>query len=414
VFLRGDVFIGGNMPHQYLQPLLEDNDSKIVLLVLDGLGGISVTPSGKSALELADTPNFDRLATEGCLGQTIPIRYGITPGSGPAHLALFGYEPLEYEIGRGALSAAGINNSIKTGEIAARGNLCSLDQDGNVTDRRAGRISHQDAGPVIEILNQVQIPGVEVEVKQVKEYRFVLIMRGKDLHPGLNDTDPQEIGVKPLPVEAQQPDAKNTAALVRNWIEAAYQAVADQPIANGFLLRGFATDPGLPSYQEAYQLQAACIAEYPMYKGVSRLVGMDVIDFPGEGPQAEFEAAKDHWDKYDFFFIHIKKTDSYGEDGNLQAKANVIEETDQALSVLLNLKPDVLIVTGDHSTPALLKSHSWHPVPLLLWAPETHRTDLETAFTERYCARGGLGTFPAVETMSLALAHAGRLQKYGA
>jgi 2,3-bisphosphoglycerate-independent phosphoglycerate mutase len=402
------------MPHSYLKPLLENNGSKIILLVLDGLGGIALTPEGRTALELANTPNLDHLAEYGSLGQTIPIRYGITPGSGPAHLALFGYEPLEYVIGRGALSAAGIGLPVKIGDIAARGNLCSLDDKGNITDRRAGRISQEDAAPIIELLNQVQIPGAEVEVRQVKEYRFVIVLRAEGLDPALNDTDPQETGVPPLAIEAQKPEAKKAAKLVSQWIEKAYQALAEQPVANGFLLRGFATDPELPSYQEAYELNAVCIAEYPMYKGVSRLVGMDAIEDVAMGARGEFETAKKYWKDYDFFFIHIKKTDSYGEDGNLEAKSKIIEEVDQALPVLLGLEPDVLMITGDHSTPYVLKSHSWHPVPFLLWAPKTHRTDLETSFTERNCARGGLGTFPAVETMSLGLAHAGRLQKFGA
>ena len=402
------------MPYSYLKPLLDNNGSKIILLILDGLGGIALTPEGKTALELAKTPLLDRLAKDGCLGQTIPIRYGITPGSGPAHLALFGYEPLEFVVGRGALSAAGINLPVNVGDIAARGNLCSLDEKGNVTDRRAGRIRQEDAAPIIELLNQVQIPGAEVEVRQVKEYRFVIVMKADGLDPALNDTDPQEIGVPPLAVEPQRPEAKKAAKLISQWIEKAYQALTGQPIANGFLLRGFATDPGLPSYQDAYELNAVCIAEYPMYKGISRLVGMNVIEDVGLGVKGEFETVKKYWNDYDFFFIHIKKTDSYGEDGNLEAKSKIIEEVDDALPVLLDLNPDVLMITGDHSTPYLLKSHSWHPVPFLLWAPKTHRTDLETSFTERHCARGGLGTFPAVETMSLGLAHAGRLQKFGA
>ena len=402
------------MPHSYLKPLLENNGSKIVLLILDGVGGITLTPDGKTALEKAHTPNLDRLAHQGSLGQTIPIRYGITPGSGPSHLALFGYEPLEYVIGRGALSAAGIGLQVKLGDIAARGNLCTFDKDGNVIDRRAGRINQDDAAPVIELLNEVQIPGAEVEVRQVKEYRFVIVMRADGLNPALNDTDPQEIGVPPLALVAQQPEAEKSAKLLSQWIKKAYKVLTDQPVANGFLLRGFATDPGLPSYYDAYEIKAACIAEYPMYKGVSRLVGMDVIDDVGQSAEGEFLTAKKYWDDYDFFFIHIKRTDSYGEDGNLEGKAKIIEEVDLALPVLLDLNPDVLMITGDHSTPSVLKSHSWHPVPFLLWAPETHRTDLEDSFTERNCARGGLGTFPAVETMSLGLAHAGRLQKFGA
>ncbi len=219
-----------------------------------------------------------------------------------------------------------------------------------------------------------------VEVRQVKEYRFVIVMRGEGLDPALNDTDPQEVGVPPLKVEAQAASANKTAELMQQWIAEAYKTLADQPIANGFMLRGFATDPGLPSYEDAYQLQASCIAEYPMYKGVSRLVGMDVLDLVGPGAEGEFKTAGKHWDENDFFFIHIKKTDSYGEDGNIEAKSKIIEEVDQALPILLDLKPDVLIVTGDHCTPALLKSHSWHPVPFLLWAPKTHRTDWETSF----------------------------------
>lgn len=402
------------MPHSYLSPLLEKNNSKIILLILDGLGGIGTAPDGKTALETARAPHLDRLALEGCLGQTIPIRHGITAGSGPAHLALFGYEPLEFQVGRGALSASGINVPVKKGDIAARGNLCSIDPDGRVTDRRAGRISHQDAQPIIEILNKVQIPKVKVEVHQVKEYRFVVVMRGDGLSPELNDTDPQTTGVKPLPLQAKAPPAQRAAELFQQWIDKAYQALADQPRANGFLLRGFATDPGLPSYEEAYQLEAVCVADYPMYRGVSRLVGMEVIDKVGRSPQEQFETVKNIWDQHDFFFIHIKKTDSYGEDGNLKAKAKYIEEVDRALPLLLDLKPDVLMVTGDHSTPCALKSHSWHPVPFLLWAPKTHRSDLEIEFGERVCVRGGLGTFPATEIMPLALAHAERLEKFGA
>jgi len=402
------------MPYPYLTPLLEKNESKIILLILDGLGGTGNTAEGKTALETANKPNLNRLAAEGCLGQTIPIRHGITPGSGPAHLSLFGYEPLECNVGRGALSAAGINVPVRLGDIAARGNLCTLDNQGNVKDRRAGRISHQDAAPVIKKLNEVQIPDVKTEVHQVKEYRFVIVMRGEGLSPELNDTDPQETGVPPVPLKAQDPKAEQTAKYFNAWMEKAYQALADQPRANGFLLRGFATDPNFPSFEEAYQLNAACIAEYPMYKGVSRLVGMEVIEDIERGVRGEFNAVKQIWDDFDFFFVHIKKTDSYGEDGNLSGKAKVIEEVDQALPILLDLDPDVLMVTGDHSTPSALKSHSWHPVPFLLWAPKTHRPDLEKEFGERVCARGGLGTFPAVETISLALAHAGRLEKFGA
>ncbi len=402
------------MPHKYLQPLLNERTSKIVLLVLDGLGGLPVEPGGPTELEAAHTPHLDRLAAEGSLGQTIPIRPGITPGSGPAHLALFGYDPLAYAVGRGALSALGVGMDFAPGDVAARGNFCTLDQNGLITDRRAGRIPTDEAAPLVEKLRAIRVPGVRVEVAPVKEYRFAVVMRGEGLSPHLADTDPQATGKPPLPVTATQPEAEETARLFNQWIAAARKALADQPRANGVTLRGFATDPGMPKYREVYGLRAACVAVYPMYKGVSRLVGMDVVPFEGESPADEFAAAARIWDEYDFIFIHIKKTDSMGEDGNFQGKVKVIESVDAALPALLERKPDVLMVTGDHATPARLRSHSWHPVPFLLWAPASHLPDAQTAFGERACARGGLGTFLAQEAMSLALAHALRLKKYGA
>ncbi|MBU1660130.1 MAG: 2,3-bisphosphoglycerate-independent phosphoglycerate mutase [Chloroflexi bacterium] len=402
------------MPYDYLAPLIRSSHSKIVLLLLDGLGGLPQTAGGLTELETAHTPNMDHLAAEGTLGQTIPIKPGITPGSGPAHLALFGYDPLGHNIGRGALSAAGVGLDVKLGDVAARGNFCTLDADGKIVDRRAGRISSEASAPLVERLQSVQIPGVQVDVRQVKEYRFTVVMRGEGLSPELKDTDPQATGVPPLPVRAAHPAAGRTAELFNQWVAKAQKVLADQPKANGLTLRGFATDPGLQSYQDAYGLRAACVAVYPMYKGVSRLVGMDVIEFEGEKPEDEFAAVKRIWNDYDFFFIHIKKTDSMGEDGNFDGKVKIIEGVDKALPDLLALEPDVLIITGDHSTPAVMMSHSWHPVPFLLWAPATHISDSETQFGERACARGGLGTFPAVDAMSLALAHAGRLDKFGA
>ncbi|RMF50310.1 MAG: phosphoglycerate mutase, partial [Anaerolineae bacterium] len=275
-------------------------------------------------------------------------------------------------------------------------------------------IPTEEALPIVEKLKQVQIPGVQVEVAPVKEYRFTVVMRGENLDSHLADTDPQKTGVAPLPVRALTPEARRTADLFNQWIAAARAAIADEPRANGLTLRGFATDPGLPNFDEAYNLKAACVAVYPMYKGVSKLVGMDVISFDGEYPADEFAAAARIWDAYDFIFIHIKKTDSMGEDGNFDGKVHVIEMVDEALPQLMALEPDVLMVTGDHSTPCKLRSHSWHPVPFLLWAPATVRADEQTAFGERACARGGLGTFPAMQAMPLALAHAGRLDKFGA
>ncbi len=402
------------MPFDYLPPLFNKSKAKIVLLVMDGLGDLPFDTRNLTPLEAAATPNMDRLAAEGTLGQTIPLAPGITPGSGPAHLALFGYDPLNQPVGRGVLESLGVGMMVKQGEVAARGNFCTLDANGLISDRRAGRISTAEALPVVEKLKKVQIPGVEVEVRHVKEYRFAVVMRGPGLDARMADTDPQHTGVAPLPVEALAPEAEHAAELFNRWIAAAQQAIADEPKANGLTLRGFSTDPGLQPFAEAYNLRPACVAVYPMYRGVSRLVGMDVISFDGETPADEFAAAKRIWDDYDFIFIHIKKTDSMGEDGNFDGKVHVIEMVDDALPQLMALKPDVLMITGDHSTPCKMRSHSWHPVPFLLWAPATARPDEQTSFGERACARGGLGTFLARQAMPLALAHAGRLDKFGA
>ena len=402
------------MPFDYIPPLLRTASSKIVLLVMDGLGGVPIIAGGPTELEAAQTPNMDQLASEGALGQVTPIRPGITPGSGPAHLALFGYDPLEYEIGRGVLESVGVGLQVRLGDVAARGNFCTLDEHGNITDRRAGRIATEEALPLVESLKNIVIPGISTEVRHVKEYRFAVVMRGENLNPEIDDTDPQRTGVPPLPATARSAAAEHTADLFNQWISKAREILAGNDKANGMTLRGFATDPNLPSFQDSYGLHAAAISVYPMYKGVASLVGMQVIDFSGERPEDEFAALGQVWDEHDFFFIHIKKTDSKGEDGDFDGKAKIIEGVDRALPQLLELNPDVLIITGDHSTPARLQTHSWHPVPFLLWAPATIRPDSQSSFGERACSQGGLGNFPSTETLPLALAHAGRLEKFGA
>ena len=390
------------------------NKKKMVLLVMDGLGGAPIESGGQTELEAAKTPNMDRLAAEGTLGQIIPVDYGITPGSGPAHLALFGYDPLIYDAGRGVLEATGIGMTVEKGAVSARGNFCTLDDQGLISDRRAGRIPSEEALPIVEILSQVQIPGIEMEVRHVREYRFAVIMRGANLNATILDTDPQSTGKSPLPAIADAPEAEKTAEYFNQWIKTAKDALKDQPKANGLTLRGFSSDPALPSFEDVYGLHAACVAVYPMYRGVSKLVGMEILDFPGESPEEEFAVVEKNWDTYNFFFVHIKKTDSRGEDGDFHKKAEVIASVDAALPQLLALEPDVIAITGDHSTPARLKTHSWHPVPTLLWAPATVLNDSQERFGERACQLGGLGTFYARELLPLMLAHAGKLRKYGA
>lgn len=400
-----------------MRQLARTKGGKIFLLVMDGLGGLPMTSDGLTELETAKTPNMDRLAKEGCLGATIPVRRGITPGSGPAHLGLFGYDPVEYQIGRGILSALGVGLDVRTGDVAARGNFCTVDENGIVTDRRAGRIATEKAMERVEILRQIQIPGVEVEVEIEKEYRFVVVMRGEGLSHYLADTDPQVEGKKPFPITPlqQDPATARTARYFEQWVNEAFKRLQGHEPANGVLLRGFATDPNLPKYNDVYKLNAACVAVYPMYKGVSQLVGMQIIDTQGlETPAEEFSKVAEIWKDFDFVFCHIKKTDSYAEDGKFDEKVHLIEQVDAALPTILDLKPDVVMITGDHSTPSKLKSHSWHPVPLLLWAPATHMPDHAEAFGERACYNGALGQLPAHDVMQLALAHAQRLDKFGA
>ncbi len=400
---------------ELLQPLLHDSGGKIVLLVMDGLGGLPLTPDGLTELEAAHTPNMDRLAKEGSSGLSIPVARGIAPGSGPAHLALFGYDPIQYQIGRGVLEATGIGITVEEGDVAIRGNFCTVDADGKITDRRAGRIPTEEGAKRVELLKQISIPGIEITVEAVQDYRFAVLLRGQGLNGAIADTDPQMTGVPTLPARALKAEAEYTAGLVNQWLAEAAKVLKGHEPANMVTLRGFAMEPGLPKYKDVYKLKAACVAVYPMYKGVARLVGMDIIptdshDHPGD----EFRRVGDVWKDYDFVFTHIKYTDSRGEDGNFDAKVKVIEEVDAALPELLKLNPDVLIITGDHSTPAKLKSHSWHPVPTLLWAPQTHMPDRAQRFGERDCMGGALGQFPASELMQLALAHANRLAKFGA
>jgi len=390
------------------------HSTKIVLLVLDGLGGLPMEPEGPTELEAARTPNMDRLATEGALGRTIPVAQGIAPGSGPAHLALFGYDPVEYEIGRGVLEAFGIGVKMGERDVAARGNFCTVDLEGKIIDRRAGRIPTEKAVPLVQKLATITLPDVELEVRPVREYRFLVVLRGEGMEADIEETDPLREGVAPFPAVALSAGSQRAAELFNLWIDEARRLLANEYPANAVTLRGFSKDPHLPKYEDVYKLRAACVAVYPMYKGLASLVGMHVRKLDGELPANEFAAVRDCWADYDFFFVHVKPTDSRGEDGDFDGKVKVIESVDAALPELMGLRPDVLIITGDHSTPARLRTHSWHPVPALLWAPATVMPDSSTTFGERECARGGLGTFAAADLMPLALAHAGRLSRYGA
>jgi 2,3-bisphosphoglycerate-independent phosphoglycerate mutase len=398
--------------HDLTRELHVKNDTKIVLYVGDGLGGLPQQPGGKTELETANTPNLDALAKVGISGGSIPVLPGISPGSGPGHLGLFGYDPLKYRIGRGALEATGIGFELQEGDVAIRANFCTLDAEGNITDRRAGRIATEESAPLAVKLRKVKIPGVEVFVEPVKEHRFVIVFRGKGLGGHVHDTDPQRTGVPPLEPVATDNDSEKTVQVAREFVKQACKILAGQPKANGITLRGVSGKPNLPSYEEVYGLRAAAIAVYPMYKGLARLVGMDILG-KAQSLDEQMTVLEENWSRYDFFFIHFKYTDSSGEDGNFAAKVKRTEEFDAAVPRITALKPDVLVVTGDHSTPSMLASHSWHPVPTLLVAKNC-RTDACQAFGETEALRGGLGLFEAKYIMPLALANAGRLGKYGA
>ncbi len=395
-----------------LTPLIQPAETKILLVVMDGLGGYADGERG-TELEEADTPNLDRLAADGVTGLVEPVGPGITPGSGPGHLGLFGYDPEQFELGRGALSAAGLDFELRPGDVAARGNLCTLAADGTIADRRAGRIPDDDAAAVVaKLQDQVRLDGAEVFFRHEREHRVLVVLRGPSLDPALTDTDPQHEGVAPLDPQAVEPDAKHTAELVSELASQARNVLAGEPKANGILLRGFDTHRELPGFAERYGLRAASVAIYPMYRGIARLLGMDVLGEPGSLDD-ELQILGDAWSNYDYFFLHHKGTDSAGEDGDAARKVRAIEQLDAVVPELRRLEPDVIAVSGDHSTPSQMAAHSWHPVPALLWSDRCGRDEVER-FGERWCLRGGLGLRPTKDLMALMLANAGRLQKYGA
>ncbi len=402
------------MEFHLLKPLLKEANTKIIFLIMDGIGGLPRKQDNKTELEAAFKPNLDVLASEGICGLQIPVKTGITPGSGPGHLAVFGYDPIVYQVGRGVLAAHGINFDLQQGDVAARGNFCTIDSNDIVTDRRAGRIPTEKSIELCRILQEnIHIPHIEVFVRNEKEHRFLLVLRGDGLSSHLHDTDPQDIGKKPLEPRALQSDAEYTARIVYQFVDQAKKILKDQLPANMVLLRGFSVKPSWPTMKECYGVKSAAIAAYPMYRGLAKLLGMHALD-TGETISDEITTLKQHWKEFDFFYVHIKKTDSRGEDGNFEEKKKVIEEVDQFIPRLRALNPDVIVVTGDHSTPSEMAAHSWHPVPVLLWSKHC-RPDNVVQFGERACITGSLGPqFPAVDLMTLALANAKRLDKFGA
>lgn len=402
-----------------IRELAKETESKIVMVVLDGVGGLPREQNGDTELACAKTPNLDALARGSQLGLVELVGAGITPGSGPGHLSLFGYDPLKYTVGRGALSAVGIGVKLSAGDVAVRGNFATLAADRTIEDRRAGRPSNEENARVVGLLRAAiaQLDGTPVEIYTESEHRFVVVFRaqGQPLGANLSDVDPQATGVAPLEARAHDEASRRTAFLVNAFVARAEEALRGEAQINGVLFRGYSDVPHFPSFPDVFRLRSACIASYPMYKGLASLVGMDVLDVPGEedAPREKVQTLREHWGAYDFFYLHIKKTDSTGEDGDFDEKVHKIELFDELLPQILDLKPDVLAIVGDHSTPSKLMTHSWHPVPLLIGS-NWGRKDLAARYTEEEAQKGSLGLRKGTDLMPLLMANALKLQKYGA
>jgi 2,3-bisphosphoglycerate-independent phosphoglycerate mutase len=394
-----------------LQDLTRSSENSILLIVLDGLGGLFHPDKGGSELEIAQTPNLDKLARTSSLGLTDPISPGITPGSGPGHLALFGYDPIKHAIGRGVLEALGIGIQLTEAQVAARGNFCTLNERGELVDRRAARINSQKAVELCKRLNMIKIDEYSFEFHHVKDHRFVLLLSGNGITFEITETDPQTLGVPPLQSEGISEAGIQTAKAVNRITAEAQRLLAEEDQANGILLRGFSSLPTMPDFRKITHLRPAAIAAYPMYRGLASLIGMTVLP-SGDTFDDEILTLKKYSKDFDFFFLHYKATDTAGEDGDFDAKVRAIEYFDGKLPEILDVDATVTIIAGDHSTPALLASHSWHPVPFLLNSPWTTE-QASTQFSEGSCAAGTIGRIPATSIMPLALAHSGKLNKFG-
>ena len=388
------------------------NDAKIVVVIIDGLGGLPHPETGLTELETAHTPNLDTLALKSICGMADPVMPGITPGSAPGHLAIFGYDPATYYLGRGVLEALGIDMDLLPGDVAARGNFCTLDSAGRITDRRAGRIPTEKTHELTNLLNGMRFEDIEVLVSPVKEHRFVAVFRGPGLSDKITDSDPQTTGVVPLAVKPSADTALGTAEIVNRFIEEASHRLKNHSPANGIVLRGFSQKPSCPGFKEVYKLRSCAIASYPMYRGLAKVVGMEVVA-TGQTGEQQVEALKRNFQKYDYFFFHYKATDAAGEDGRFSRKVEALEEFDRLLPDIESMQPDVLVVVGDHSTPAVMKGHSWHTVPVIIHGKYC-RPDNVKRFDENSCLLGGLGRIPAYQIMPVAMANALKLSKYGA
>ena len=404
---------------------------KTFFVICDGLGDRPIPKLGrKTPLEYAKTPNLDAIARRGIIGAMNTIDIGVRPGSDTAHMAIFGYDPHVYYTGRGPFETAGLRMEHKDGDICFRVNMGTVDDTLHIIDRRAGRIG--DTSAFARELNGMKIDGVEFFVKAGTGYRMGMIMRGKKLSTHITDIDPGHVGkgVRMCEATDDTSEAKRTAKILNTFVSRAHKLLKRMPVnidrqknglpqANYLLVRGAGVYPKLPRFFDKYGLRAACFAGAGLYKGIARLIGMDVVHVPGatgkpdSNIRAKVETAIKHRKDYDFFFIHFKGADSCGEDGDVEGKIAYIEKIDDAVAPLLKLKNSLVVITADHSTPCTIKSHSADDVPIVIMGDEVRDDDVHE-FSERTCAKGRMGHIKGMHVMPIILDLMGIAEKFGA
>ncbi len=376
---------------------------KTIFIVLDGLGDEEIPAfKNKTPLEKAKTPNLDNWAKEGRLGLLLPVFKGSLPTSEEGHFSLFGYDPEKYGLSRGIVTAAGAGIDVERGDVAIRGNFATV-KNGEVVDRRAGRI--KDPGELIKEIDGLEIDGVSFSVKSAKEHRVGIAMKGEGLSAQISDGDPHygegESGLKKIEPLKDDKEAAYTAEILNKFLEKSHRILKKHPLnkkrdlpANYILTRGASGVVDLPGFKERYEKKAACVAGKVLYKQVGKLLGMDILEVEGANGlpttnlEGKFQKAREAiLSNYDFVFVHVKATDSLAEDGDFWGKMEFIEEIDRQLAIF-NEFTDQIIVTADHSTCCLMKSHCHEKIPLLVRGRGSDKTRY---FSEKECAKGSLG-----------------------
>ncbi|MCK4443355.1 MAG: 2,3-bisphosphoglycerate-independent phosphoglycerate mutase [Thermoplasmata archaeon] len=404
---------------------------KILLIILDGMADRPVAVLGsKTPLQAANTPNMDWFAKNGMCGQMDPIAPGVRPGSDTSHLAILGYNPHEVYTGRGPFEAAGVGLPMEHGDIAFRCNFGTIDADGTVRDRRAGRI-RKGTSEIARDLDGMPIEGVKVIFKEATEHRAVLILRGDGLSPKVTDVDPHAVGVKYHECEALEPEAGRTAEIVNEFVERSREILADHEVnkkrlkegdfpANIILPRGSGVFPHLDSLEERFGIRSAAICGVTLIKGICRVAGMKILDVDGATGGldtdmiAKGKAAIEALESYDFVFLNVKAPDICGHDGDPEGKVKVAERLDMMMSFIRKeLRNDVIMaVTSDHSTPVSVRDHAGDSVPLIVYGKDI-RVDEVSSYDEISVTKGILGRIRGSDLIHILLDQSGRAEKFG-